>query len=145
MLFYLREFVREAENTPRGWQGGVPAPAGCISHQAVPPGGAAPGAGRVRTGPIQNARAARRYIDEHFTEPLSLDMLAEVVHLNKYHLSHTFQREYGISPISYLITRRIREGRHMLENTSYSLSQIAHSIGFSSPSYFRRASVRPRV
>ena len=59
--------------------------------------------------------------------------------MNKYHLSHTFQREYGISPISYLITRRIREGRHMLENTSYSLSQIAHSIGFSSPSYFSQS------
>ena len=66
-------------------------------------------------------------------------MLAEVAHVNKYHLSHTFQREYGISPISYLITRRIREGRHMLENTSYSLSQIAHSIGFSSPSYFSQS------
>ena len=59
--------------------------------------------------------------------------------MNKYHLSHTFQREYGISPISYLITRRIREGRHMLENTSYSLSQIAQSIGFSSPSYFSQS------
>ena len=83
--------------------------------------------------------AARRYIDEHFTEPLSLDTLAEVAHVNKYHLSHTFRREYGISPINYLIMRRIREGRHMLEHTSYSLSQIAHSIGFSSPSYFSQS------
>ena len=50
MLFYLREFVREAEKHAAGLAGGVPAPAGCISHQAVPPGGAAPGAGRYVPG-----------------------------------------------------------------------------------------------
>ena len=138
MLFYLREFVREAENAPQGWQAVCQHLLDVFFDWDVPPGGAAPGARRHLPGQFGRA-AARRYIDEHFTEPLSLDTLAEVAHVNKYHLSHTFRREYGISPINYLIMRRIREGRHMLEHTSYSLSQIAHSIGFSSPSYFSQS------
>lgn len=78
----------------------------------------------------------RRYIDAHFKENLSLDQLAALAHVNKYYLVHTFTREYGTSPINYLISRRIQESRRLLESTNHSLSQIAHVLGFSSPSYF---------
>ena len=40
----------------------------------------------------------RRYIDNHFKENLTLDQLAGLVHVSKYHLSHAFQRAYGTSP-----------------------------------------------
>ncbi len=46
MLFYLREFVREAEKHAAGLAGRVPASAGCVFDQIIPPGGAAPGARR---------------------------------------------------------------------------------------------------
>ena len=83
--------------------------------------------------------AVRRYIDSHFKESLSLDMLAEVAHVNKYYLVHTFSREFGISPINYLISRRISESKQLLSDTDHSLSQIAHMLGFSSPSYFSQS------
>lgn len=78
----------------------------------------------------------RRYIDNHFKEDLTLDHLAELAHLNKYYLSHSFRREFGTSPISYLISRRLEESRFLLRNTDYSLSLIAEILGFSSLSYF---------
>lgn len=77
-----------------------------------------------------------QYIDEHFSEPITLDDLAQMVHINKYHLVRTFQKEYGTTPINYLIETRLRESRFMLENTDYSTSQIVSLLGFSSPSYF---------
>ena len=52
---------------------------------------------------------------------------------------HAFSREYGISPINYLISRRIQESRYLLSTTDHSLSQIAHMLGFSSPSYFSQS------
>ena len=52
--------------------------------------------------------AARRFIDEHFAEPIDLETLSNITHVNKYYLAHSFKREYGISPINYLIERRIR-------------------------------------
>ena len=80
--------------------------------------------------------AVRRYIDLHFKEALSLDQLAEEAHMNKYYLSHTFKKEYGVSPINYMIFCRIEESKYLLAETDLSLSQIAQLLGFSSLSYF---------
>ncbi|MBR2048956.1 MAG: AraC family transcriptional regulator [Oscillospiraceae bacterium] len=80
--------------------------------------------------------AVRRYIDLHFKEPLTLEQLAEEGHMNKFYLSHAFKREYGISPINYMISRRIEESKYLLAETDLSMSQIAQLLGFSSLSYF---------
>ena len=80
--------------------------------------------------------AIKRYIDLHFKEPLTLEQLSEEAHVNKYYLSHAFKQEYGISPINYLISRRIDESKYLLSETDLSLSQIAQILGFSSLSYF---------
>lgn len=81
----------------------------------------------------------KHYIDNHFKEPLTLDGLSKVAHLNKYYLSHAFRKEMGISPINYLIYRRIAESKHMLTHTRHSISEIAQILGFSSPSYFSQS------
>ena len=80
--------------------------------------------------------AVRRYIDLHFKEPLTLEQLAEESHMNKYYLSHAFKREYGTSPINYMISRRIEESKYLLAETDLSMTQIAQLLGFSSLSYF---------
>lgn len=80
--------------------------------------------------------AIRRYIDLHFKESLTLDLLAEEAHINRHYLSHAFKREYGISPINYMISRRIEESKYLLTETDLSLSQISQLLGFSSLSYF---------
>ena len=81
----------------------------------------------------------RRYIDEHFKEALTLDLLAEEAHMNKFYLSHAFKKEYGISPINYMLSRRIDESKYLLAETDLSLSRIAQLLGFSSLSYFSQA------
>ena len=80
--------------------------------------------------------AVKRYIDQHFKEALTLDQLAEEVHMNKYYLSHAFKREFGVSPINYMIGQRIEESKYLLAETDLSLSQIGRLLGFSSLSYF---------
>lgn len=83
--------------------------------------------------------AIRHYIDTHYKEQLNLDTLAEVAHVNKFYLAHAFKEVYGLSPISYLISRRIEESRYLLRETDMSLSQIAQVLGFSSASYFSQS------
>ncbi|MBE6951409.1 MAG: AraC family transcriptional regulator [Ruminococcaceae bacterium] len=78
----------------------------------------------------------RQYIDQHYKENITLDTLAEKASINKYYMAHAFKREYGVSPINYLIACRIREGKRLLAETDFSLSQIASVLGFSSSSYF---------
>ena len=93
--------------------------------------------------------AVRRYIDLHFKEALTLEQLAEEGHMNKFYLSHAFKREYGISPINYMISKRIEESKYLLAETDLSMSQIAQLLGFSSLSYFsqvfhRTQSISPK-
>lgn len=84
----------------------------------------------------QQCAAVRDYIEQHYKENITLDMLAEKVSINKYSIAHAFKREYGVSPISYVLACRIREGKRLLAETDLSLFQIAAVLGFSSPSYF---------
>lgn len=89
--------------------------------------------------PNRECSIVRRYIDGHFKENITLDQLAALVHVNKYYMSHSFSREYGVSPINYLISRRIEESKYLLTDTNHTLSQISHMLGFSSPSYFSQS------
>lgn len=89
--------------------------------------------------PNRECELVRQYIESHFDENLRLDQLADLVHVNKYYLAHTFRREFNTSPISYLNARRIQESRYLLSETDQTLSQIARSLGFSSPSYFSQS------
>lgn len=84
----------------------------------------------------QQCAAVRQYIEQHYKESITLDTLAEKVSVNKFYIAHAFKREYGVSPINFLISCRIREGKRLLSDTDLSLSQIATVLGFSSPSYF---------
>ena len=83
--------------------------------------------------------AVHRYIDHHYKESLSLDRLAAEANVNKYYLVHAFKQAYNISPINYLISCRIREGKRLLTDTDLSLSQISSILGFSSASYFSQS------
>lgn len=87
----------------------------------------------------KESAAVHRYIESHFKENVSLDDLAEVAHLNKYHMTHLFTRDYGISPIKFMLNLRIKESCYLLRTTDHPLSQIARITGFSSPSYFSQS------
>ena len=83
--------------------------------------------------------SVRHYIDQHYKENITLDILAEKVSINKFYMAHAFKQEYGVSPINYLIACRIREAKRLLAETDLSLSQIAAVLGFSSSSYFSQS------
>lgn len=93
----------------------------------------------IRKSSSRPSASVRRYIDEHFKENINLDMLAKLTHVSKYYMVHAFTEEYGISPINYMISRRIEEAKQLLRNDDYELSLISRMLGFSSPSYFSQS------
>ncbi len=76
------------------------------------------------------------YLDSHYQQEITLATLAELTHLNKYYLSHMFSQAYGISPINYLLERRLLQCKNMLRTSDYSITEIAQLTGFSSSNYF---------
>lgn len=83
--------------------------------------------------------AIKDYIDSHFKDPITLDLLAQQAHQNKYYVAHTFKEAFGVSPIKYLMERRVEESKYLLEETDYSIGQIASIMGFSSSSHYSQA------
>lgn len=81
----------------------------------------------------------KQYIDAHYRENITLDRLSEVSHLNKYYMAHIFSDAFGISPINYLLERRILHSKDLLKNSDFTITQIAQLSGFSSSNYFSQS------
>lgn len=79
---------------------------------------------------------AKRYIDTNYAQDITLDSLADLTHINKFYLAHSFTECIGQSPISYLNERRLAACKELLSSSNLSVTQIATSAGFSSQSYF---------
>ena len=78
------------------------------------------------------------YIGRHINETLTLDTIAERFFVSKYHLSHTFTREVGVSLHRYITMRRLLMARQLLA-TGMSAGQVSSTCGFSDYTSFYRA------
>lgn len=76
------------------------------------------------------------YMDVHYREKLTLDILAEMCHGSPYHLHRTFKRIKGVTPALYLQQRRLNTATKYLRTTDKAISEIAETVGIGSTSYF---------
>ena len=81
---------------------------------------------------------AKKYIDSHYSEMLSLDKIAESIGISPYYLSHIFSRESNFSLFSYLTTLRMDKAKSLLAEGKMNVSEVADAVGYESGSYFSR-------
>ncbi|MCD7736512.1 MAG: AraC family transcriptional regulator, partial [Lachnospiraceae bacterium] len=89
-----------------------------------------------RDSSAQTIEDALAYINEHFAEPLTLEILSRNAHLSPCYFTRIFTSETGFSPHQYLIATRINYAKYQLDTTSESVKNIAFSSGFNSESNF---------
>lgn len=78
------------------------------------------------------------YMQDHYTQPLSLQELAELACLSPSYFCHTFRKETGSSPITFLNAYRIERAAQILSESDMPISQVATTVGFDNFSYFIR-------
>lgn len=78
------------------------------------------------------------YLDEHYTEDISLDQLAEQFFISKYYLSREFKKEYGTTIIQYILTKKITNAKELLRYSNSSIEEIARLCGIDDASYFNK-------
>ncbi|HDX9627150.1 TPA: methylphosphotriester-DNA--protein-cysteine methyltransferase family protein [Bacillus cereus] len=76
------------------------------------------------------------YIEKHFDELLTLDILAEMCHGSPFHLQRTFKKMTGISPMEYILQFRIVKAAEHLLHTNQSIKEISTAVGIENPEYF---------
>lgn len=87
---------------------------------------------------IRPIRLAKQYVQMHYMDPISLDEVAGVVHLNASYFSVAFKKEVGMNFIDYLIACRIDAAKAMLKTTNESMAVIAEKIGYTDTKYFSK-------
>jgi len=93
--------------------------------------------------PKENARPIteqiREFMDDNYHDPgVNINMLAETFHIHRVSLNRIFQQKYGISPIQYLTSVRIRQGIRLLCSSEETVKEIAFRCGYNSADYFSK-------
>ena len=84
---------------------------------------------------------AIHYIAEHYADPLTLDDIANIIHVSKSECCRCFKRVVSLSPIEFLIQYRVMEAIRKMqakEAVAKSISQLSASVGFNNASYFNK-------
>jgi two-component system response regulator YesN len=93
--------------------------------------------GRKRMNLVVFERAIR-YIQENFRKPLTLEEVADHVHVSPYYFSHGFKNFTGMSFIQYVTKLRVEEAKKLLLSTNLSVKEVGKMVGYSDANYFSR-------
>lgn len=81
-------------------------------------------------------RSAKKFIDQNFELPLSLEQLAGQAGVSETYFRREFKACFGLSPVAYIKKVRIENAKTYLTAGYYSVSEVAARCGFDNISYF---------
>lgn len=95
---------------------------------------------RVKNGKARElVLIAKDYIETNFDRGISVADAASYVFLSQGYFTRAFREELGISPMAFLMKKRIEKACELLSNNEIKVSGVASQIGFSSPQRFNVA------
>ena len=95
---------------------------------------------RVKNGKTRElVSIAKEYIDSHYEHGITVANAASYVFLSQGYFTRAFRDEFNMSPMSYLMKKRINKACELLENNEIKVSAVASQAGFSSPQRFNVA------
>ncbi|MDR0267503.1 AraC family transcriptional regulator [Paenibacillus sp.] len=80
-----------------------------------------------------------QYIEEHYQEDLTVDLLSGLAGLSRFHFSRLFKELAGRTVTDYINALRINKSEYLLRNSHLNISEIALSTGFKDIYYFSRS------
>lgn len=82
-------------------------------------------------------RQAKDYIDNNYSNPnLSLQTIANKIHISPSYLSHLFSQQTGKTLVEYLTEIRMNRAKELLYTTNYKTYEIANKVGYNDSHYF---------
>lgn len=87
---------------------------------------------------LQRFAPILQYIEATYQEELSVEALAEMAGLSRFHFSRLFKELTGRSVTDYVNGIRIGRAEYLLYNTTLTISEIALAAGFHDIYYFSR-------
>ncbi|WP_028551546.1 AraC family transcriptional regulator [Paenibacillus sp. UNC451MF] len=86
---------------------------------------------------FEQLKPALQYIEQHFTNPISLQDLADQLSVTTHYTCVLFQQTLGTRPVEYINRYRIRKAKELLLQEEFlEVKTISEKVGFGNPSYF---------
>ncbi|MBR5569350.1 MAG: helix-turn-helix transcriptional regulator [Oscillospiraceae bacterium] len=86
----------------------------------------------------QEVEYARRYFNEHYNEPISIQEYAQSRNISVCWFQRNFKQLVSHTPMQYLLVVRVNNAANLLETTDYSVTEIGSIVGYDDPLYFSR-------
>lgn len=80
----------------------------------------------------------KAYVQEHYGEDLSLDLIADIVHLHPAYLSKVFKDGENINLSGYITEVRMEKAAEMLGNTDRKVQDVMRMVGYQKSQYFSK-------
>jgi AraC family transcriptional regulator len=118
--------------------------ASTLAHRLVTHVVRAYGAGAARVAPavgVLDRRTVDRVtelVDADLAATITLDTMALAAALSPFHFARAFKATTGLAPHRFVTARRLEAAKAALLTSDASVVQVAHSVGFSNVSHFRR-------
>lgn len=87
--------------------------------------------------PVQLANMLS-FIDQNYTQPISLQNLSDNFHLSKQYIARLFIRHLSVTTNTYILMVKLHHAQELLRFSRMNIAEIANHLGFCSPSYFSR-------
>lgn len=79
-----------------------------------------------------------KYCGEHFSQDISLQDIADNLHVSRYYISHLFGKRLKVKFSDYINSLRIRRACELLKQDSMSVIEIGFAVGYNSARSFNR-------
>jgi AraC-like DNA-binding protein len=83
-------------------------------------------------------RRVKAYIAGHHADPISLEGIANAMHVSTFYFCKLFKKAIGITFTDYLGRVRVEKAKNLLLNPHLRVSEIAYTVGFQSLTHFNR-------
>lgn len=78
------------------------------------------------------------YIDNHYSESITLNTAANFVHLTPQYLSKIFKKQTGTTFVQCVTNTRLKQAKKLLVTTNKSITEVSLEVGYIDPSYFSK-------
>ncbi|WP_424767205.1 AraC family transcriptional regulator [Paenibacillus sp. sgz302251] len=86
-----------------------------------------------------HVQAVISYLENHYTEDITLESIQAELHLSKFYLAKTFKEVTGSTIFQFLMQRRIYQAKIELIDSKKPITEVGYDVGFKHPSHFSRA------
>jgi len=84
-------------------------------------------------------RIAKKYIQDHYNEPLRLEDISSIAGFNPSYFSGLFKKETGMGFSEYLVSVRMSRAKQLLIDSRMSVEDVAGEVGYTDIKHFSKS------